>query len=100
MSPWIISSKICLWFKLAEQNNGLRNEKLKENMQHSANYIVWSRLQLLSSNLQKHSSIDNIAILNVKNIIFSVWNLVMLHSSYWNLNVKKLIYQYASYDFF
>ena len=58
MHPWIISLKICLWFKLAEQNKGLRNEKLKENMQYSADNSVWSSLQLFSSNLQNDSFID------------------------------------------
>ena len=58
MHPWIISLKICLWFKLGEQNKGLRNEKLKENMQYSADNSVWSSLQLFSSNLQNDSFID------------------------------------------
>ena len=58
MRPWIISLKICLWLKLAEQNNGPRSEKLKENMQYSADNSVWSSLQLFSSNLQNDSFID------------------------------------------
>ena len=80
MSHWNISLKIRLWFKLAEQNNGLRNEKLKENTQYSADYSVWSRLQLLSSTCKNKKILSQInkAILNVKNIIFSVLNWDML----------------------
>ena len=33
-------------------------DKLKENMQYTADYSVWSRLQFFSSNLQTDSFID------------------------------------------